>query len=926
MPFRPWLPPFGGSNQQHSQRHKVNGIGPSRDAGAAICRITRDAADAVSSVLMRDTRVLLVVCALGWWAPASAAPAATTPAGKVTCAADEQPERAATAVADLRRLGLAYSFPDELGRALASRQLPGDRVGELYCGAGRSFASVPAHGACGAARVNLTHDGRMLTRKGGDASKFCLAGDDWGQVVIVRVRTTAQADHDDLCFVAQPGKAYAVPGASKATPVAAIRVWSDRAADTFTAARKKALDAAAPHLETLAREAVYRLWANRVYEQITTAGIPQNDAAQANAAVKAADKAKTEAALAQKAAAVAEETANAATATATAAQKKAEAAEARLKAEKLAKEAKAAKAEADHAPDAAELRRKANEMGPLVEQAHDESARATEAATRATEDAQVAHALATVAARVVDQRQAQLDYAKQLATDAKAQLFGPLYAALRRDVEAMLSELGPDAIELAQSPLDEALNNIDPGALNDADAKTLCRYVSPHALTTSTPAPVAKWLATAHQRHDAVGDDLREIALAHQARGAQVLPWLMFEGRFPISDRAGPIVELLPSAGEEQTTTEIWQDDRLLFFAHDLERAKVTIDPKKPDDPPKQVSPADVAVIEAGDAIQTSDLSQAITAAAIMLLNTGALGGPTNKLAGMMSFDGSEVRVSVRRRGAGARSCDDACVQSLKSAADDAVRSLARPRVEKLVFLPATEPSSAELYSDVVVKTSLDTTKFQLLRICRGAAACTGSGAGVTVAQHRLRVRANHAVWATYTELSVAATLHAIPIGGYRFERVGGAGGPDQLYQLRRNTDVSEYFSVSQLLAIYPLAIAHVHSKWCQGLSIGAGPTFVHGNSAEFLRQWNFRVAWEFPDSRVLLTFGPSLRFVDVPAFAREGTVMAVPRDSMGNSNAPSGIATDRKDVWMISFGLALDLSILSDAAKGLLDVFKGKK
>lgn len=177
-------------------------------------------------------------------------------------------------------------------------------------------------------------------------------------------------------------------------------------------------------------------------------------------------------------------------------------------------------------------------------------------------------------------------------------------------------------------------------------------------------------------------------------------------------------------------------------------------------------------------------------------------------------------------------------------------------------------------------------------------------------ASRAFAVRSHRPYVSTGTEISVDLPIwpKETPLGGYRFEKVAGISGPDQLYQLLPQSSPQQHVSFAQLVILYPFA--RCESRWFEGLGLAAGPTFIRASGTGAFTQLNLRVLWEPPFTRgVLVSFGPSLRWLDVPLNYQQGMLVAQPPAAA----EPTFAATSRFMV-LFSLGVVLDEVVVGKA------------
>jgi hypothetical protein len=226
---------------------------------------------------------------------------------------------------------------------------------------------------------------------------------------------------------------------------------------------------------------------------------------------------------------------------------------------------------------------------------------------------------------------------------------------------------------------------------------------------------------------------------------------------------------------------------------------------------------------------------------------------------------------------------------------------------------------SAPLYSTVLRYEDVQDGYEYDVRICHDVVKCDAAvDASTLSAAAIVRVPAAHLIVGTATELSWGInTTPGLPLGGYGFDPVGGPSGPQAFYQLRGHNGVQEQFTFSQLVLLYPVALAqklnHARDAW-PGFAVGGGPSLFTAAQAAFLTQWNLRVAFEVLPS-LLLTLGVSARQIDAPA----GRFMAGDVVAVGAKDPAPPFEQSHPWAWQVSLGIAVDLAtagkLIADAA-----------
>ena len=198
----------------------------------------------------------------------------------------------------------------------------------------------------------------------------------------------------------------------------------------------------------------------------------------------------------------------------------------------------------------------------------------------------------------------------------------------------------------------------------------------------------------------------------------------------------------------------------------------------------------------------------------------------------------------------------------------------------------------------------------QVVRVCSGAT-CTTEGATANV-QNRLRIRPLEPNgWSLLMETAFNISRSHLDSG--RFEPVGRAG-PDQLFEFDHDYEFRRSITVSLLLG-WRFRLG------CVGFFAGMGPSLLIGTKGSALRQWNFRIGVDV-GSGVFVTAGAGFRYVGRPLQYSDGDLVSVPLVN-GTATAPA-IATNQRPVAVFGIGLSINLSLLSDAGKGLISAMGG--
>ena len=132
------------------------------------------------------------------------------------------------------------------------------------------------------------------------------------------------------------------------------------------------------------------------------------------------------------------------------------------------------------------------------------------------------------------------------------------------------------------------------------------------------------------------------------------------------------------------------------------------------------------------------------------------------------------------------------------------------------------------------------------------------------------------------------------------------ASSGTQLFELRQVRAPLQSFSSSLFLALrFP----------DPRFAIGAGPTILLGDGSGKLSQWTvnlFLSPWRiFSENKLYLTAGVGFRLYNRPVGVNEG-------DIVQSSSAPTALVQQLHAEWVATFGLAIDLSVLGDAASAV--------
>jgi hypothetical protein len=165
----------------------------------------------------------------------------------------------------------------------------------------------------------------------------------------------------------------------------------------------------------------------------------------------------------------------------------------------------------------------------------------------------------------------------------------------------------------------------------------------------------------------------------------------------------------------------------------------------------------------------------------------------------------------------------------------------------------------------------------------------------------------------TFTLMAeVDVSLGTGPMSAPRFDPVGGIEGPDQLYSFVHRTEARDVWSTAMLFAV----------RFCEGWTVGLGPSLLVGTSGGALTQWNLRAGHRLSGSLYFLA-GISVRFVPTATDYLVGAQVSVPKGMA--EPAPPKFRTEDRPVFLFSIGLGLDLTVLSDAATSIAKAIGGK-
>jgi hypothetical protein len=136
------------------------------------------------------------------------------------------------------------------------------------------------------------------------------------------------------------------------------------------------------------------------------------------------------------------------------------------------------------------------------------------------------------------------------------------------------------------------------------------------------------------------------------------------------------------------------------------------------------------------------------------------------------------------------------------------------------------------------------------------------------------------------------------------------ASSGTQLFELRQVRAPLQSFSSSLFLTLrFPDPSESVR------FAIGAGPTILFGDGSGKLSQWTANLFLSpgstFSENKLYLTAGIGFRLYNRPVGANEGDVVQ-------SSSAPTTLVQQLHAEWVATLGLAIDLSVLGDAASAV--------
>lgn len=181
--------------------------------------------------------------------------------------------------------------------------------------------------------------------------------------------------------------------------------------------------------------------------------------------------------------------------------------------------------------------------------------------------------------------------------------------------------------------------------------------------------------------------------------------------------------------------------------------------------------------------------------------------------------------------------------------------------------------------------------------------------------------------WTLMTELSVGFGLwgggRASGFDGFgfgaqavpTFEPILGAGGPEQVFELREQRNPRNAFTTSLLLG------AHLSDHWF----LGAGPSLTIGTTGAALGQLSGRFGYGIRNSGVYFTFGIAARFVDAPEFYEIGDRVTLAQPAGMAVTAPK-FASHTAVLLQADVGIAIDLGRAVSGASNLISAFGGPR
>jgi len=438
---------------------------------------------------------------------------------------------------------------------------------------------------------------------------------------------------------------------------------------------------------------------------------------------------------------------------------------------------------------------------------------------------------------------------------------------------------------------------------------------------------------------------VRASALAHQDRRRAALPWPLFGGDYPISD-AVVVLPLTGGQGVEQDGERRYEDTRALLFAHDVDAggtaAIVETDEKVTREPGDlarllaglvtfytgggaiRVSPTGAhpdtddlegvcARVAAGEPCASKQAG--VCASVVSRLEDWRKACRARRPAETDSPLGALLAVQRIRRDLGESLPIRAELESLLTRKDGVLDAFLDGSLESSNGAPSARKTS------VARVATLKGGIAYLLLACADAKDCSArTDPGKITAQRKIKVYTHPSYFGVALEFGGSAPIGKtnLPIGGYAFQKVESATGPQQLYQLRSFDRVSDHLTFSTLFVVYPLA--HLEVEAAERLGLALGPTLWRGGAGEFGKQWNARLVWGPPRvPGLLLQTGLSLEWVNAPAQVPVGSYVSAPQ----GGPAPD-FRADNHPRLLFSAGIALDLTILGTVTDELIGKIRG--
>lgn len=492
-----------------------------------------------------------------------------------------------------------------------------------------------------------------------------------------------------------------------------------------------------------------------------------------------------------------------------------------------------------------------------------------------------------------------------------------------------------------------------------SERRFVCEFAAADPrLAVGSSTPLIQ-LAAAEKPDEIAATEL--IALAHQPPTQQSIPWPLFLGELPSSE---PVIDVPAAGGERSDSQQIYEGERVSFFVHDLEPEHKISGVSKGAKIVRPVSDIALALGAAVVALQQGGLESPLLAMAppdckAVLEELNAQDPVT-----LRSVKARKRRTQLRPLLTKADACQlNATEAKLKKELEELVASkcpdplptepdppltptyrqawwvyqqvAASPACEHLDLLleqyeeklrnqewaTGAADASTVRTSRVVNSSEVEVDHHYSLRVCRADTCDAETPPAKVTADVSIETRAPHAIVSMGTEVAGNVPLNPaeqVPLGGYRFNEVGGATGIERLFSLQGRSDAASAFTFSALVLVYPFA--RVRNPNVQGIVFGAGPTVFSGDDVQFLKQWNLRAGYELPFARgVVIGFGFGVRAVEVPTRLPVGALVSVPQ-----TGAPPAFDTSTRFMWVFSFGLTIDLKVLGEAAKLVGGAFKG--